>query len=738
MYNASIQTILAASLLFVIFTSIGASKASRLLYSGSLEKLNRKSRKLLFWAWFPAIPAAAILAAITWLQVNMDPIFWKDRLFLQAPLVLVPLLSIWVVAVPKLLKLRYVMKPSAAEGSTTIEPALFQRAASLALIFPYQFTALGALTSLYFTLVPSVPFYWMDTAIPLAVFVALAAGLWWRHQFRSKQVRKMETYQAPQLWKRALTMTGVLAIIAGVGFYLFTYAMDQSVLPAEMDMASGTVDYGGGAAGQHAHHDMAAMAGMVSVADLTGPKEGTPDRHFNLVAQKKTVTLSSGKTVDAWTYNGQIPGPELRMKEGDLVEVTLTNQDIEEGVTAHWHGLDVPNAEDGVAGATQNAVMPGETYTYRFRAEQVGTFWYHSHQDSQEAVSKGLFGALIVEPKDVSQASGTVGTAAYGSSGENAGLDLNTNSNTSSNSNSITNTTALPAAALPLKDITVMTHRWKDTFAIGANDELDHQTVAPGTPVRMRLINTDDWVDQTNTLVGTPFVVSAIDGTDLNKPDILTNTHVIVPTGGRYDLTFVMPEHPVYLQVGDMKKGGMLLSSDGQGNVPEMPKSVAFDPLHYGSPKATPFDANTKFDRDFTLILDNKLGFYNRNFDFLYTLNGKVFPDAPMFMVKEGDLVKTTFINRGNVEHPMHLHGHHVLVLSRNGKPSTGSPWWSDTLDIQPGETYEVAFVADNPGLWMDHCHNLVHAAAGMSMHLMYEGVATPYFVGSGTTNHPE
>lgn len=693
MFNASILTIVIASLLFVIFTWIGGVKASRLLYSRSLENLNRKTRKLLFWAWFPAIPGAAIVAAIAWFQMNMDPIFWRDRVYLQAPLLIVPLLSIWFVAVPKLLKLRSLTKHSLAASSTTIEPAMFQRAASPGLIFPYQLTALSAMTSLYFTIVAPVPFQWVETTIPFVALVIIAAGLWWRHQLRSKRVKKSEHYQAPRLWTRIGTMTGVLVVIAGIGFYLITFAMDKSVLPAEIDMASGTHDYGGGAAGEHAGHDMTAMAGMVSVADLTGPKEGTPDRRFTLVAKKNTVTLSSGKTVDAWTYNGQIPGPELRMKEGELIEVTLTNQDIEEGVTAHWHGLDVPNAEDGVAGATQNAVMPGESYTYRFRAGQVGSFWYHSHQDSREAVSKGLFGALIVEPKEVAQA---------------------------------------------LKDITVMTHLWKNSFAIGANDELDRQTVAPGTPVRMRLINTDDWVDQTYTLVGTPFEVAAIDGIDLNKPDLLTNTHVVVTTGGRYDLTFVMPDHPVYLNVGYLKNGGILLSPNGQGNIPDVPPTVAFDPLTYGRPAATPFDAHSKFDRDFTLVLDNKLGFYNRKFDLLYTLNGKVFPDAPMFMVKEGDLVKTTIINRGIVEHPMHLHGHHVLVLSRNGKPSTGSPWWSDTLDVLPGDTYEVAFVANNPGLWMDHCHNLSHAAAGMSMHLMYEGVTTPFSVGSGTQNHPE
>src|SRR5690606_11802892 len=104
--------------------------------------------------------------------------------------------------------------------------------------------------------------------------------------------------------------------------------------------------------------------------------------------------------VEAWTYNGQIPGPELRFRQGELIEVRLVNEDITNGATIHWHGLDVPNAEDGVAGATQDAVMPGESHTYRFVAEQAGTFWYHSHQHSKEAVQRGLFGPLIVEPRD--------------------------------------------------------------------------------------------------------------------------------------------------------------------------------------------------------------------------------------------------------------------------------------------------------------------------------------------------
>ena len=107
-----------------------------------------------------------------------------------------------------------------------------------------------------------------------------------------------------------------------------------------------------------------------------------------------TIHLASGRTIDALTFNGTAPGPELRVRQGDLVDVVLENEDVEQGVTIHWHGVDVPNAADGVAGVTQNAVLPGERYRYRFRAEQVGTFWYHTHQSSSEDVRRGLFGAL--------------------------------------------------------------------------------------------------------------------------------------------------------------------------------------------------------------------------------------------------------------------------------------------------------------------------------------------------------
>lgn len=121
-------------------------------------------------------------------------------------------------------------------------------------------------------------------------------------------------------------------------------------------------------------------------------------RELTLTAQEVDWELSPGTTVKAWTFNGTIPGPEIRVTEGDLVRITLKN-DLPVPTTAHWHGIDVPMAMDGVPGLTQDAVTPGGTFVYEFPATNPGTRWYHSHQDAELQVPLGLYGSVIVEPK---------------------------------------------------------------------------------------------------------------------------------------------------------------------------------------------------------------------------------------------------------------------------------------------------------------------------------------------------
>ena len=212
-------------------------------------------------------------------------------------------------------------------------------------------------------------------------------------------------------------------------------------------------------------------------------------------------------------------------------------------------------------------------------------------------------------------------------------------------------------------------------------------------------------------------------------------TAIEIAGGGRADLAFTMPRVPVGLSWIDTDVG---LALNGSRSPLVDAPTHEFDPLTYGSPAPTPFDAASDYDRRFELTITQKPGFLDGKPGRQWALNGGIYPDVPVFVVEEGDLVEVTITNDTDGIHPMHLHGHHVLVLSRDGEPATGSPWWSDTLNVLPGERYVVAFRADNPGIWMDHCHNLRHAADGLTMHVAYTGVTTPFMVGDAHHNTPE
>jgi FtsP/CotA-like multicopper oxidase with cupredoxin domain len=467
-------------------------------------------------------------------------------------------------------------------------------------------------------------------------------------------------------------------MIAGLALLAFLgYSWWQSRLPGSYDVTSyGAIDDGGGQPVAHHHF---------SVASLTGPT-GKPDYKVTLTAEKDPVRLASGQELNAWTFNGSAPGPEIRVRRGQLVQVTLVNKDIGDGVTIHWHGLDVPNAEDGVAGVTQNAVEPGGRFVYRFRPEQVGTFWYHTHQDASGGVKQGLFGALVVEPK-----------------APQPGLDL----------------------ALPV-------HTFAGHTAIGTHDDLWRHAVKARTPVRLRLINTDS-ASARFRLAGMQADVVAIDGAEIPPARIPPGEEIEIGAGGRYDIAFPMPDGVASVSVVN-SRAALALSPDGNGNPPATKSGSVFD-LGTRASGYTGY-AGAKFDRTFNLTISKKPGFLNGRPGLHWALNGKLYPRVPMFEVAKGDLVRINLNNDSGSVHPMHLHGHHFTVLTRDGKPVT--EWSTDTLLMLPHDRYSVAFRANNPGLWMLHCHNLDHAAGGLSMHLMYAGVTTPYRAGKSAHNDPE
>src|SRR5262249_46333846 len=141
-----------------------------------------------------------------------------------------------------------------------------------------------------------------------------------------------------------------------------------------------------------------ACSGMLALPDIARPV--TP-RDFVLTAAPARLPLVGPPhpETDVWCYDGQIPGPEIRVRQGDSVRVRVENR-LSEPTTVHWHGVRLPNAMDGVPHLTQSPISPGETFTYEFACPDAGTFWYHPHQHSDVQIGRGLYGPLIVERHD--------------------------------------------------------------------------------------------------------------------------------------------------------------------------------------------------------------------------------------------------------------------------------------------------------------------------------------------------
>jgi FtsP/CotA-like multicopper oxidase with cupredoxin domain len=134
-------------------------------------------------------------------------------------------------------------------------------------------------------------------------------------------------------------------------------------------------------------------------AGVAGSRFTDPDVVVNLTADVFQWEVYDGEFIEVWGYNQQYPGPEIRVKEGDKVRINLTNN-LPEATTIHWHGLEVPNDQDGVPGITQPDVPPGGSWTYEFVAPKAGTAMYHTHSNTIKQLTKGLFGAFIVEPRE--------------------------------------------------------------------------------------------------------------------------------------------------------------------------------------------------------------------------------------------------------------------------------------------------------------------------------------------------
>ncbi|HFK1758711.1 TPA: multicopper oxidase family protein [Bacillus cereus] len=508
----------------------------------------------------------------------------------------------------------------------------------------------------------------------------------------------------------------------------------------------------------------------IQTETATKPLKVEKGAEVTLIAKEEKQKLSNGVIVPVWTFNGSSPGPEIRVKKGEKVKVTLKNE-LSAPVSIHWHGYPVPNNMDGIPGVTQDAVEPGKSFTYEFEANVPGTYWYHSHQDSVNQLDRGLYGALIVEDtkekydKDYTlmldewvtdkeemnkqlkeMTKGQIGNKSKGNENEeknddkngmdHSGMDMGSDQKDSGN-----------MAGMDHGNMKMEGHDMSmyDLFTINgkSGDLVVPLKVNKGDKVRFRLVNAG-YLSHDIHVHGHDIKVIATDGQPINDPKVIKDKVISIAPGERYDIEFTANKTGKwYVEDHSKNKGakGMKAvieyggSKEMKDKADEKEKLPKVDIMKYGTKKLGSFTLNQEYTATYNMDLNTQM---NGN-EMVYTINGKVFPDIDPIQVKKGDLVKVKLVNRSKMDdHPMHLHGHFFQVLSKDGKPIEGSPIVKDTLNLKPGEEYEVAFVADNPGEWMFHCHDLHHASAGMVTEVNYTDYKSDYVPNQNIPNKPE
>lgn len=438
------------------------------------------------------------------------------------------------------------------------------------------------------------------------------------------------------------------------------------------------------------------------------PAPGGAIRHFDLTAEPATIELKPGLRINAWTYNGTVPGPTLHATVGDLIDVSLHNH-LPEGTTIHWHGIELPNGQDGVGGLTQDPVPPGSSAHYAFVATTAGTYWYHSHQDSLAQLDRGLYGVIIIDPRGEPAPTGTDATLVF----DEWPLGLER------------------ASPPPATDFAMITYV---TFTVNSKTGASITPVRfePGRSVRLRLLNVGAF-DHLIHIDGQPVTIVALDGHTVRGGPATEDALPIGPAE-RLDVEFTGPNVPLWVHLQD----GVPPAADVV--VPLLPLGLGLPPIptHLSAAKALDvFDypgnatepvwpKNAVPNKTFTLRLSEHPATGGQSMSpdkTLYEINGATFPGTGALDVALGDFVQITFVNDSGVDHPMHLHGMPFQVLSVDGRPPAGV-LVKDTVVVAPNTHLTIGFKADHPGWWMLHCHILYHSVGGM-MILVHVGGAT-------------
>ena len=426
--------------------------------------------------------------------------------------------------------------------------------------------------------------------------------------------------------------------------------------------------------------------------DLGGayPAEITPTgvvKTFELTAAEAELPLIDGAVRRVWAYNGQVPGPTLRVRLGETLRVVFTNR-LPQPTTIHWHGVRVPNGMDGVPHMTQPPVEPGGTFTYEFTPKDAGTFWFHPHVRSSEQVERGLYGALIVDdrapPPYTQDVMWILDDWLLGRDGQIA-PQFNTPHDLSHDG------------------------RWGNVITVNARTDTTLQ-LGPDERVRLRLLNASNGRIYVPDFGDVQADVIAVDGLYLRAP-IPLDRFELAP-GNRLDLDLTAPgttSRAVTVVDRFTRRPNRLaeLQLDGGTNPPRFPSPARAHVPSWSQGASTPVTEEFTLDARRGGPLGIEWTFNDRAFA------GHEHHHDPAIVLTRGAWTHLRFTNRSARLHPIHLHGMFFKVLARDGA-RLDEPFFRDTVLVHGRETVDIGLIPLDEGSWMMHCHILEHAEAGM------------------------
>lgn len=454
--------------------------------------------------------------------------------------------------------------------------------------------------------------------------------------------------------------------------------------------------------------DFLAAGAALTVLPLVRPArallDGEPRR---LEILPTTARLRpDGPATAAWGYDGLVPGPVLRLVQGERLVVEAVNA-LPEATSIHWHGLRLPNAMDGVPGLTQPPIQPGETFRYDFVPPDAGTFWYHPHFNTSAQMGRGLYGALIVEearPPLVDRELLWVLS--------DWRLD---------EANQV-----VPDFADPFDQA----HDGRIGPVVTLNETLPGAVpLLAGERLRLRLVNAAQARIFVLRFQGHAPVIVARDGQPC-LPHAPDQGQLWLGPGMRADLVLDATGQPgdrfAVLDERDPRQprplatlayeDGALLREAPLGPVEPLPPNPLGEPdLAAAETLALSFAGGMDMGAHGQSGMNHDQGA-------TWTINGQAMAHAggvldhgdPLLRLALGRSYRLRLSNDSDWWHPIHLHGMHMRLLGPDGQPDPRG-LWLDSLLLAPRETAEVAVLADNPGRWMLHCHIIQHQEAGMA-----------------------